>query len=103
MTTSKLPEIRAELVPTEGMRGVGIQHRLFIKLWTIASCDWPRSIYAKRDWSDLDQLLFTPERSEEEKRQLVDLIIRLWALAAEQGRYDEDDWRALRKLIQEPM
>ena len=51
---------------------------------------------------ELDKLLFAPTRIEKEKRQLVKLVARYWALAAEQVPYDEDDWRALRKLIQEP-
>jgi hypothetical protein len=52
---------------------------------------------------ELDQLLFAPTRTAEEKRQLAALVTRLWTMAAEQQLYDEDDWRALRKLIQEPV
>jgi hypothetical protein len=100
MAANRFPEIVAELIPTKGMRQDGIQHRLFIKLWTLAG-DWPN--YTKREWMELDQLLFAPTRTAEEKRQLAALVTRLWTMAAEQQLYDEDDWRALRKLIQEPV
>ncbi len=102
VNAAMLPKISAALVPTEGMRREGAQKSIFIKLWTVASVDWPRTLYRKSDWNELDGILFASSRSDTQKQRLVELLIRQWSLAKELTPYDEDDWRALRKLIQEP-
>lgn len=97
-----LPEIKKGLVPGLGMKRENMQKSVFIKLWTVASCDWPRSLYRKSDWIVLDTILFSDRRSNMQKEQLAETVVRLWALARELSPYDEDDWRTLRKLIQTP-
>jgi hypothetical protein len=97
-----LPEIRADLVPSKRWEQGGGEHGILIKLWTVASVDWPRSVYRKEPWSELAGLLLDA-RSEEQKIRLAELATCLWALSREQRPYDEDDWRALRKLIQTPV
>ena len=97
-----LPKIDVELVSDEGMPREGAQLSLFIKMWTIASHDWPRTLYRKSDWMEMDRILFSATRTKNQKQELVELVIRQWALAKQLTPYDEDDWRALRKLIQQP-
>jgi hypothetical protein len=98
----RLPAISVGLVPTKGLERDGMQSGIFIKLWTVASADWPRTLYRKSDWRILDEILFPSSRSDSEKELLVEIVTRQWALARELSPYDEDDWRALRKLIQKP-
>lgn len=98
----ELPSLDPAQVPDRGMVRDGAPKSIFLKLWTIASSDWPQMLYRKRDWNLLDSLLFRENRSEPEKGRLVEVLIRQWALARELRPYDEDDWRAVRKLIQKP-
>jgi hypothetical protein len=104
---SSLPKILPELVPTDRMKRESMQLAVFWKLWTVASACWPQDLYRKSEWRDLDELLFasfasSDQRTVEDKRRMIEIIIRQWALAKELRPYDEDDWRALRKLIQNP-
>ncbi len=93
MTSTK---IDVDRVPDEGMQREGAAHHLFIKLWTAASVD----SYRKSDWVEMDNILFSIRRTEAEKRILVELVTQQWALAKQRTPYDDDDWRAFRKLIQ---
>jgi hypothetical protein len=100
----KLPD---NVVPTDRMKRESMQLAVFWKLWTVASACWPQDLYRKSEWRDLDELLFasfasSDQRTVEDKRRMIEIIIRQWALAKELRPYDEDDWRALRKLIQNP-
>ena len=96
MTSTKIDVAH---VPDEGMQREGAQKSLFIKLWTAASVE----SYRKRDWIKMDNILFSwpSRRTEAEKRILVELVTQQWALAKQRTPYVEDDWRALRKLIQQ--
>ena len=94
-----LPEISADRVPFEGLRASGAPRSLFIKLWTIASCDYVDGKYCKSDWLELEALLFTDQRTEAEKHSLADLATRLWETASEMPEYNEQDWCSLRGMI----
>ena len=96
-----LPTIEARLVPDKGMPREGQPLAIFLKLWTIASTSWPRTLYRKTDWNVMDAALFAENRSESTKADLVNVFLRQWALARQLTPYDEDDWCVLRRLIQQ--
>jgi len=90
-------KIDVDRVPDEGMQRDGAQKSLFIKLWVAATGD----SYRKSDWVKMDNILFSVRRTDAEKKILVELVTQQWALAKQRTPYDEDDWRALRRLIQQ--
>lgn len=90
-------KIDVDRVPDVGMQRDGAQKSLFIKLWDAATGD----SYRKSDWVKMDNILFSVRRTDAEKKILVELVTQQWALAKQRTPYDEDDWRALRRLIQQ--
>jgi hypothetical protein len=65
-----------------------------IRLWSLASTNDRGVLYRKGDWNELDRLLFKPQRTMEDTRRLVEIMIRQWALDRELKPYDEEAWRA---------
>lgn len=97
-----LPKLDAKLVPDGRMGRQGPQLHRFLKLWTVASTAFPDSLYRKSDWREIDDILFVGSRTDERKRNLIEMVRRQWALAKELAHYDEDDWIAFIRLIQGP-
>mgnify|MGYP003579164606 FL=1 len=97
-----LPNLRADLVPAGAMRREGPARDIFLKLWTIAAGDWPRTLYRKDDWLRLDFLLFLSARTLDDNEAIIEITIRQWSLARQLQPYDEDDWRAFSRLVQRP-
>lgn len=100
VNTSDIPVLKPDMIATECIKRKGTPSDIFVKLWTIASTEYPESLYRKSDWNELDELIFlNGTRSKNQKIRLVEIVIRQWALAKEMPGYDEDYWKTLRMLI----
>jgi hypothetical protein len=92
-----IPTLDASSILTQRIARVGINKVIFVNLWNRAAT----SVYIKQNWKDIDEIIFSRKRTEEDKEYLSKMLPIQWALAQESNSYNSTDWQYLYQMIQE--
>ena len=57
-------------------------------------------MYIKRHWSNLDDIIFAKNRTQEDKKYLSDMLQLQWAISMTKYDYDDTNWLNLYRMIE---
>ena len=97
VSMKKLPKLMLSSINFEGLTRIGIAKSTVIQLWDSSQ----NNLYIKSDWNTINDIIFSPYRTDEDIYFLYEILPLYWAMSNKDDKSEQSSWRRLFKLIQE--